>query len=87
MLPVPHLESPALHPSAGVGRAPAHPLDPPLTTLLCAPLLFFVVPVPVRGFSVPSGLGIFTTVFTAFTVTRLSVATWVRWRRPTHVPI
>ena len=29
-----------------------------------------------------------TTLFTAFTVTRLIVATWVRWRRPQqHVPV
>ena len=28
-----------------------------------------------------------TTVFTAFTVTRLIVAGWVRWKRPTSVPI
>jgi preprotein translocase subunit SecD len=26
-------------------------------------------------------------VFTAFTLTRLIVATWVRWRRPQVVPI
>ena len=28
-----------------------------------------------------------TTVFTAFTFTRLLVALWVRWRRPRTVPI
>ena len=42
---------------------------------------------PVRGFAVTLGIGIITTVFTAFTVTRLIVATWVRWRRPQRVPI
>jgi preprotein translocase subunit SecD len=33
------------------------------------------------------GIGIVTTVFTAFTVTRLIVASWVRWKRPQTVPI
>jgi preprotein translocase subunit SecD len=28
-----------------------------------------------------------TTVFTAFTMTRLIVAGWVRWKRPQSVPI
>ena len=30
-------------------------------------------------------LGIITTLFTAFTFTRLVVALWVRWRRPTVI--
>jgi len=33
------------------------------------------------------GIGIVTTVFTAFTMTRLIVAYWVRWQRPQTVPI
>jgi preprotein translocase subunit SecD len=33
------------------------------------------------------GIGIITTVFTAFTLTRLIVAWWVRLWRPRHVPI
>ena len=33
------------------------------------------------------GIGIVTTVFTAFTVTRLIVAMWVAWKRPKTVPI
>jgi preprotein translocase subunit SecD len=32
-------------------------------------------------------IGVVTSVFTAFTVTRLMVATWVRRRRPGVVPI
>src|SRR3979411_1579569 len=42
---------------------------------------------PVRGFAVTLGIGIITTVFTAFTLTRLIVASWVRWKRPQSVPI
>ena len=33
------------------------------------------------------GIGIVTTVFTAFTVTRLIVSWWVRLRRPQTVPV
>jgi len=32
-------------------------------------------------------IGIITSVFTAFTLTRLMVALWVRSRRPQEVPI
>jgi len=32
-------------------------------------------------------IGILTTVFTAFTLTRLIVAWWVRWTRPQHLAI
>ena len=42
---------------------------------------------PVRGFAVTLGIGIITTVFTAFLLTRLIVAGWVRWKRPQSVPI
>jgi preprotein translocase subunit SecD len=41
----------------------------------------------VRGFAVTLGVGILTTLFTAFTLTRLIVATWVRLQRPQTVPI
>ena len=40
-----------------------------------------------RGFAVTLGIGIITTLFTAFTVTRLIVAAWYRYRRPKVVPI
>jgi hypothetical protein len=52
-----------------------------------ATVLFFIGTGPVRGFAVTLGIGILTTVFTAFTLTRLIVATWVRARRPRLVPI
>ena len=37
-------------------------------------MLFFIGTGPVRGFAVTLGIGIITTVFTAFTLTRLIVA-------------
>lgn len=72
---------------AGFSRALATILDSNITTFIAAAVLFFVGTGPVRGFAVTLGIGILTTVFTAFTVTRLIVAMWVRWKRPKVVPI
>lgn len=72
---------------AGFARALATILDANITTLIAAVVLFFLGSGPVRGFALTLIIGIFTTVFTAFTLTRLMVATWVRWSRPSAVPI
>jgi preprotein translocase subunit SecD len=72
---------------AGFTRALATILDSNITTFIAASVLFFIGTGAVRGFAVTLGIGILTTVFTAFTLTRLIVATWVRWRRPQYVPI
>jgi preprotein translocase subunit SecD len=72
---------------AGFSRALATILDSNITTFIAAAVLFYIGTGPVRGFAVTLGVGIITTVFTAFTVTRLIVASWVRWWRPKHVPI
>jgi protein-export membrane protein SecD len=57
-------------------------LDANLTTLIAAFVLFGVGSGPVRGFAVTLSIGIITTVFTAYTLTRLIVAWWVRMKRP-----
>ena len=72
---------------AGFTRALATILDSNITTFIAAAVLFYIGTGPVRGFAITLGIGIITTVFTAFTLTRLIVATWVRWRRPQRVPI
>ncbi|WP_322517117.1 protein translocase subunit SecD [Rhodopseudomonas palustris] len=72
---------------AGFKRALSTILDSNITTFIAAAVLFYIGTGPVRGFAVTLGIGIITTVFTAFTVTRLIVATWVRWKRPHTVPI
>jgi preprotein translocase subunit SecD len=72
---------------AGFSRALATILDSNITTFIAAAVLFFIGTGPVRGFAVTLGVGIITTLFTAFTLTRLIVASWVRWRRPQVVPI
>ena len=72
---------------AGFKRALATILDSNITTFIAAAVLFYIGTGPVRGFAVTLGIGIVTTVFTAFTLTRLIVAWWVRWKRPQTVPI
>jgi preprotein translocase subunit SecD len=72
---------------AGFKRALATILDSNITTFIAAAVLFFIGTGPVRGFAVTLGIGIITTVFTAFTLTRLIAATWVRRNRPQTVPI
>src|SRR6516164_1568012 len=72
---------------AGFTRALATILDSNITTFIAAAVLFYIGTGPVRGFAVTLGIGIATSLFTAFTLTRLIVATWVQWQRPKVVPI
>ena len=58
-----------------------------MTGLLAALILFWLGSGPVRGFAVTLAIGIIASFFTATTITRLLVAEWVRWTRPTTVPI
>jgi len=61
-------------------------LDANITTMIAAIILFYLGSGPVRGFAVTLAIGIVTTVFTAYTFTRLLVALWVRYKRPTELP-
>ncbi|MCB1493578.1 MAG: MMPL family transporter, partial [Rhodobiaceae bacterium] len=72
---------------AGFSRALGTILDANITTFIAAIILFYLGSGPIRGFAVTLAIGLVTTVFTAFTLTRLIVAAWVRWRRPSAVPI
>ncbi len=72
---------------AGFTRALATILDSNITTFIAAAVLFYAGSGPVRGFAVTLGIGILTSLFTAFTLTRLIVAYWVRLWRPRTVPI
>jgi protein-export membrane protein SecD len=69
----------------GFRRALGTILDANITTLIAAIVLFQLGTGPIRGFAVTHAIGIVTTVFTAFTFTRLVLAYWVRRRRPTTV--
>ncbi|MEM9329779.1 MAG: protein translocase subunit SecD [Pseudomonadota bacterium] len=71
---------------AGFKQAFTTILDANITTLIAAIILFYLGSGPVRGFAVTLAIGIVTTVFTAYTFTRLMVSLWVKYRRPTELP-
>ena len=71
---------------SGFQRALATVVDANLTTFIVAVILFYMGTGPVRGFAVTLGIGIITTVFTAFTLTRWLIAWWVRRERPVEFP-
>ncbi len=71
---------------SGFRQALATILDANITTLIAAAILFFLGSGPIKGFAVTLTIGILTTVFTAYTFTRLMVALWVRYRKPTELP-
>jgi protein-export membrane protein SecD len=60
-------------------------IDANVTTLIAAFILFGMGTGPVRGFAITLGVGILTTMFTAFALTRLIVATWVKRNRPKEI--
>ena len=60
-------------------------IDANVTTLIAAFILFGVGSGPVRGFAITLGVGIITTMFTAFALTRLIVAQWVKRFRPKEI--
>ncbi len=72
---------------AGFTRALATIVDSNVTNFIAAAVLFFVGSGAVRGFALTFGVGIITTVFTAFTLTRLMIAAWFAWFRPRTIPI
>lgn len=71
---------------SGFSKAFGTILDSNLTTLIAAIVMFWLGSGPVRGFAVTLSLGIFATVFTAFTVTRLLASLWVARQKTKHVP-
>lgn len=72
---------------SGFTRAYGTILDTNMTGLLAALILIAFGSGPVRGFGVTLALGIVASAFTATTVTRYLVSGWLRWRRPTAIPI
>jgi preprotein translocase subunit SecD len=69
----------------GYERALSAIVDSNITTLITAAILFFLGSGPVKGFAVTLGLGILTSVFTAFFITRLMVVAWFSRKRPKTV--
>ena len=72
--------------ASGFQRAFATIIDANVTTLIAALVLFFLGSGPVRGFAVTLSVGVITTVFTAFTMTRWLMAVWLRRTRLKHLP-
>jgi SecD/SecF fusion protein len=71
---------------AGFQRALATVVDANMTTLIAAIILFYLGSGPVRGFAVTLAIGIITTVFTAYTLTRWMISVWLRRYRPSELP-
>ncbi len=71
----------------GYERALSAIADSNITTLMTAAILFWLGSGPVRGFAVTLGIGIITSVFTAFFVTRLLIVWWFQRRRPKTIEV
>ena len=72
---------------AGFKEALRTIVDANVTSLIAGLILFYIGTGPVRGFALTLSIGIITTMFTAYTLTRLMIATWVRWARPSSIPM
>lgn len=60
--------------------------DANLTMLIASAILFYLGSGPVRGFAVTLAIGSVTTLFTAYTVTRLIVKRWLRHWKSQRLP-
>ena len=59
--------------------------DANITNFIAGVLLFLFGSGPVRGFAVVLVIGLFTSVFTAVTLTRMWVAGWLRKAKPKDI--
>jgi preprotein translocase subunit SecD len=73
--------------ATGYERAMSAIIDANLTTLIAAVLLFGFGSGPIRGFATTLSLGLLTSMFSSTIFTRMLLAVWVRWRRPTELLI
>lgn len=71
---------------SGFSRALTTIVDANVTTLIAACILFYLGTGPVKGFAVTLAIGIGSTLFTAFTLTRWMIAEWVKRSRPKELP-
>ncbi|MEM5517536.1 protein translocase subunit SecD [Henriciella sp. AS95] len=72
---------------AGYERALSTILDANITTFIAAAILYMLGSGPVKGFAVTLAIGIVTSVFTAFVVTRWFTAVWLRLAKPRKLSI
>ena len=71
----------------GFRRAIATITDTNSTHLIAALVLFFMGSGPIKGFALTLAVGTVASFYTAVTVTRLMVSQWLRWTRPSRVPL
>ncbi|KQV83634.1 protein translocase subunit SecDF [Rhizobium sp. Root1220] len=71
---------------SGFSRAFMTIFDANVTIFIASVILYYLGNEAVRGFAVTLAAGILTTVFTAFTLTRWIVVTWLHRRHPRHLP-
>ena len=67
---------------AGYEKALGTILDANITTFIAAAILYVLGSGPVSGFAVTLAIGIVTSVFTAFVVTRWFTSIWLHWSKP-----
>ncbi|WP_300378913.1 protein translocase subunit SecD [Henriciella sp.] len=79
--------SPATAVIAGYERALATILDANITTFIAAAILYMLGSGPVKGFAVTLAIGIVTSVFTAFVITRWFTAIWLKTVKPRRLAI
>lgn len=79
--------SPLTAVDTGYQQALSTILDANITTLLAAAVLYTLGSGPVKGFAVTLAIGIFTSVFTAFVVTRWFTVMWLKGTRPKVLPL
>jgi len=72
---------------SGYNRAFRTILDANVTTLIASIILIFLGTGPVKGFAVTLSIGVVTSFFTAFVITRLIIAQWLLKRKPEELPI
>ncbi|MEO1028849.1 MAG: protein translocase subunit SecD [Pseudomonadota bacterium] len=74
--------SPMTAVQAGYERALSTILDANITTFIAAAILYMLGSGPVKGFAVTLAVGIVTSVFTAFVVTRWFTVIWLKAAKP-----
>ena len=72
---------------SGYSKALGTILDANITTLIASVILFFLGTGPIKGFAVTLTIGIITSFFTAFVITRLIISQWLLRRKPEELPI
>jgi protein-export membrane protein SecD len=80
-------KAPVMAVESGYKNAWSAILDANLTTLIAAAIMFQLGSGPVRGFAVTLGIGVITSVFTAFVITRVFAGGYVLKRRPKELSI